>query len=446
MVCIRRGLKRGRPGKWIVDYRDSSGVRRWVTCQTLNQAKRVYGEKIWETNQSLRCAVDPNTTLAAYSERWLRLVSASVKPRTYVSYELHIRRHILPAFGPLKVRQLTKGQIKEFLAENANSGPAARSTRNIYATFRAILNAAIDDGLIFVNPAARLGRPLHLSSSPKDREHQIKAMDRDQLCSFLKAAASSDPRRYALWLLLARTGMRLGEAFGLQWKDLDYERREIIVERALSPQRQVSTPKTGRSRRVDMSLELRGALRRLQRGRNEEKLLQGWADYPPWVFCTRVGTALEPSRVEKAFKRVLKAAKLPQHFTPHSLRHTYASILLQQGESPAYVQRQLGHASIQLTVDTYGRWLPMGNKAAVDRLDSPSGGDLGASGSRMVAAGLEGALKWRARRDSNPRPTGARKYPVERYFVARVPRGRQECRSATHELAAPPVQNARISY
>ena len=60
------------------------------------------------------------------------------------------------------------------------------------------------------------------------------------------------------------------------------------------------------------------------------------------------------------------------HFSPHCLRHTFASRLLQQGESPAYVQRQLGHASIQLTVDTYDKWLPMGNKAAVNRLDEES--------------------------------------------------------------------------
>jgi integrase len=64
------------------------------------------------------------------------------------------------------------------------------------------------------------------------------------------------------------------------------------------------------------------------------------------------------------------------HLSPHSLRHTYASLLLQKGTSPVYVQRQLGHASIQLTVDTYGRWLPMGNKAVVDQLDEASGSEL----------------------------------------------------------------------
>jgi Phage integrase family len=75
----------------------------------------------------------------------------------------------------------------------------------------------------------------------------------------------------------------------------------------------------------------------------------------------------------EVLRKTLKAAKLPLHFSPHCLRHTFASLLLQQGESPAYVQRQLGHASIQLTVDTYGKWLPMGNKAAVNRLDDESG-------------------------------------------------------------------------
>ena len=95
-----------------------------------------------------------------------------------------------------------------------------------------------------------------------------------------------------------------------------------------------------------------------------------------------MGTLYDHKKISTAFKRVLKAAHLPPHFTPHCLRHSFASLLLQQGESPVYVQRQLGHASIQLTVDTYGKWLPMGNTAAVDRLDS-QGAD--AHGSKMVA-------------------------------------------------------------
>lgn len=73
----------------------------------------------------------------------------------------------------------------------------------------------------------------------------------------------------------------------------------------------------------------------------------------------------------------------------HCLRHTFASLLLQQGESPAYVQRQLGHASIQLTVDTYRKWLPMGNKPAVNRLDEPSASKVVAKKESEVPDTLE---------------------------------------------------------
>jgi len=93
---------------------------------------------------------------------------------------------------------------------------------------------------------------------------------------------------------------------------------------------------------------------------------------PAWIFCTEEGTSLDESRVRKVFAKTLTTAGLPGHFSPHCLRHTYASLLLQQGESPAYVQRQLGHASIQLTVDTYGP-LAADREPAVNRLDDPSG-------------------------------------------------------------------------
>jgi hypothetical protein len=109
-------------------------------------------------------------------------------------------------------------------------------------------------------------------------------------------------------------------------------------------------------------------------------------EMPPWVFPSDAWTPMDHANVAKAFKRVLKAAGLALHHSPHDLRHTFASLLLQQGESIQYVQRMLGHASITPTVDTYGKWLPMGNKAAVDRLDTPIAED----GGKMVAEGTTG--------------------------------------------------------
>ena len=368
MACIRK-----RRGKWVVDYRDAAGIRRWLTCETRRAAEIVLAERLDESRQPREPVVDPDIRLAEYSQRWLNLIRMSVKPRTLDSYQQTIRLHLLPVFGPLKVRILARGRIKMFLATKLTSGLARNSVRIVHATLRAMLNAAVDDGVILANPADKLGRLLKLVTPAAARQEEIKAMTRDQVSAFVSATLDSQDRAcYPLFLLLARTGIRMGEAQALQWTDIDFRTREIRVVRALSAGR-IESPKSGHGRTVDMSHQLARALQRLQVERKAETLKRGWAEMPSWVFCSDAGTPVDGSRVRKAFARVLKAAGLPPHFTPHCLRHTFASLLLQQSESPAYVQRQLGHASIKLTVDTYGKWLPMGNKAAVDRLDDSSG-------------------------------------------------------------------------
>jgi hypothetical protein len=96
--------------------------------------------------------------------------------------------------------------------------------------------------------------------------------------------------------------------------------------------------------------------------------LKTWAVITAHLVAVGLGPR-DPHNVRRAFARTLKTARLPKHFTPHGLRHTFASILVAEGKSPAYVQAQLGHKSITLTVDTYARWLPKGDKAAIDSLD-----------------------------------------------------------------------------
>ncbi len=243
--------------------------------------------------------------------------------------------------------------------------------------------------MIAANPAARLGWALKLSApgpAPADDAGEVKAMTRGQVGAFLTTAATAEPRYYPLFLLLARTGLRIGEAVVTEWDDLDWTGRTLRVARGLSAGK-IDAPKSGRARTVDLAADLVAALRRLQVERKTEALRRGWTEVPPWIFVTPVGTIHDPNRTVKAFKRVLKKAGLPGHFGPHSFRHTYASLLLADGVSIAYVQRQLGHASITLTVDLYGKWLPMDGGGAVDRLaDGAAGGaDAGPSGIRVVS-------------------------------------------------------------
>lgn len=240
-----------------------------------------------------------------------------------------------------------------------------------------MLSAAVDDEVLSANPAMKLGRALGVSPTKIDRQQAVKtkAMTRTQLTAFLGTAEAADARWYPLLLTLARTGMRLGEGLALQiglHDDgyLDFVARAITVARALSDDGlRVDTPKTGEERAVDMSQQLAATLRAHVIARRAEALQVGTtADDRLWLFAERTGGPFDPHNVRRAFSRVLKRAKLP-HFTPHCLRHTFASILIAEGKSPAYVQAQLGHKSITMTVDTYGKWLPQGDKAAIDSLD-----------------------------------------------------------------------------
>ncbi len=218
---------------------------------------------------------------------------------------------------------------------------------------------------------------------------------------------------------MSRTGLRLGEALALQWGDLDFAAREVRVERAVSAGGEVSTPKSGHGRTVDMATSVRDALQR-----HRARLSEAWlkqrpgkdADgnevpkgpMPPWVFPSERWTPLDHSNVRKGFDAALRQAGLPSHYSPHSLRHTFASLLLADAVSPAYVQEQLGHASITLTVDTYGRWLKKRAPGALDRLDSP------ALGSSLVAAGgVEGVGDAVQVTDSSGAPAGARTRNLE---------------------------------
>ncbi|MEO7859883.1 MAG: site-specific integrase, partial [Nitrospirales bacterium] len=377
MACIRK-----RRGHWVTDYRDGGGVRRWRTFGTKRDAEDFLAKTIPEVRQRKRALVPVTITVSAYAERWQRLIASTVKPRTLGSYAGTLRLHLLPAFGAWRVQHLDKGGIKGVLADKLATGLSRNSVRIIHATLRAMLRAAVDDGVLALNPAEKLGRHLHLVTPKTARQEAIKAMTREQRQRFLVTAAQVAPRYYPLFFTLAGTGMRLGEALALQWDDVDGLAREIRVTRSWS-RGQVGTPKAGHGRTVDVSQTLMELLSHLQQHRTREALARGWEMLAPWVFCTRAGTPLDESKVRRAMRKVLEQATLPLHFSPHCLRHSYASLMLQQGESLTYVQRQLGHASINLTADTSGKWLPLGNKAAVDRLDAPL---VSESGSNVVAA------------------------------------------------------------
>jgi integrase len=188
--------------------------------------------------------------------------------------------------------------------------------------------------------------------------------DGSQLESFLETCVSLGPYR-VFFNLLAKAGLRPGEAYALQPGDLDLEgERTVRVERAWTGTA-IKATKTEEMRAVDLTPELVTLLREHLRWLKTEALRRGWGE-PVWLFPNEDGKPLDESRVRKVYRGVLKRGKSPT-FRLYDLRHTFASLLL------AYVSAQLGHANPATTLRYYARWIPTGGRRWVEVLDhSPS--------------------------------------------------------------------------
>ena len=131
----------------------------------------------------------------------------------------------------------------------------------------------------------------------------------------------------------------------MQWGDIDFHGRSITIRRNVV-RGHITRPKNGKTRRIDMSQQLTEVLQRLQTQRKAETLRRGWEEIPEWVFYSTTGRLLNKENLRtRVFYRCLTKAGL-RHVRIHDLRHTYASLLIQQGESLAYIRDQLGHHSI----------------------------------------------------------------------------------------------------
>jgi integrase len=295
--------------------------------------------------------------------------------------------------------EVKRPAIREIIGAKKAKGYEQSTIRNIMAPVRGMYNQAVEDGILDRNPAARIGK-LNKRSKDKPRK-KIDPLTREEVQILLKAARE---KKYIHWypllLCAVRTGIREGELVSLKGTDLDFNGRFIHVQRNLS-RGEISLTKSGRDRKVDMSAMLAECLSDLLSRRRAEALqkeLQKPAGerrdrdavvnqvMEDWLFQTPVmerselakrrrpnreargGTQLDPSNLRKIFNRILIDAKL-RRVRFHDLRHTFASLLIGQGESLAYVKEQMGHYSIQVTVDIYGHLVPGGNRAAVDKLD-----------------------------------------------------------------------------
>jgi integrase len=375
----------GFPG--IGTRRVSSSGEKWYTAKAAEEA-------LTELRVALKRGelVEPSRQpFGEYLDDWsagLRLA-----PSTLASYRKNIRLHIKPDLGSVPLAQLTTARIDAMYRTLETSGRAdhregeglsPRTVRYIHTILSASLTAAVESGRLARNPAARAHPPTAKEARPPEMHPWTAA----QLAAFLSWATADGHPHAPAWAVLARTGMRRGEALALRWRDVELDAGTVAVRRSVGVVRvkgegatiAEGPTKTGKPRVVDAGAATVAVLRAHRRERAGLALQLAAAD--ALVFGDIEGRHLHPERFSRTFTEALarcrrELAEAGQEPPPvirlHDLRHTHATLLLSAGEPVKVVSERLGHSSAVVTMTVYAHVLPGGQRKAADRFDAMLG-------------------------------------------------------------------------
>ena len=293
------------------------------------------------------------------SKAWLEGNSGKWSSYTYERYETILRLHIWPdkSFKNKRIDEISRKDIRSFLKKlyKVRSAATVETTHSILS---GIYEELVEDEHVITNPASGLLKrilPEKRQRNQKDSE-PFTIYERDVFLS--QAEKTCSWGQLLILKVMAFAGLRLGESLAMRFRNLDFDNKAYHVMGSFK-QHRFSKPKKGKMRWVDLPEFLVEDFRNYIHHLRKEGLKQGKGSAVDLLFIDPKESGDWPfsqRKIQAMVKRVCKQAKLDIR-NPHDLRHTYASILLMAHQSPAYVQKQLGHSSISITVDIYGHWV-----------------------------------------------------------------------------------------
>lgn len=360
--------------RWIVEIRSvrkPNGRPYYLSAKSEPEARRKL--KLWHADRARGIPVIANRqTVAEYLTTWLE---TRVKPNragsTYRGYEGIVRVHVIPEIGGIKLADLTAEDIDRLLLHRGKTGISPNTVASIRTMLRKALNDAEKRGYIDRNP-------VRYTEPPRLVPFEPKPLTETEIPRFLDAIKGD--RLEAFFVLAMTLGLREGELFGLQWGDIDFDARELVVRRQIQREPDEDgkrTPiflqtKSHRSRRplplpgnVRDALAVHRATQELDRVIADDR----WRgdDWDGLVFSSSIGTPLDPSNVDKAYKDALRAAGLSKRRF-HDLRGTCGTMLARLKVPPRDAQLILGHAQVTTTLKIYTQVTEQGVRESIDLL------------------------------------------------------------------------------
>lgn len=359
-------ISRRKDGRWQASVTLADGTRRQAIGRDYETVARKLNQLLHERDSGVLIPRS-DLTVGEYLDQWLEdIAKPKLRPSSYETCRGDVRR-AKPLIGTIRLEDLKPATLQAAYGRLQKSGLSPRSVQRVHTTLHRAFKQAVQFELLIRNPA-EIARP------PRAPRIEMRTLAADEVRRLFES--SRDHRLHALWVLLATSGMRIGEALGLMWSDVDLDVGRVQVRRALQRQAGVgfafTEPKTNRSRRsIFVPLGTVAALHEHRRRQQDEKEIAGplWEGEHDLVFLTAKGRPIEQGHVHWTLTKTLERAGLPR-IRVHDLRHTAASILLERGVHPKIVQEMLGHSTITLTLDTYSHVIPSLQATASSQLQT----------------------------------------------------------------------------
>ncbi len=370
-------IRKRKDGRWEGRYtagRNTQGkpVYKNVLGRTQAEVKEKLAKAI-EESKGLDVAKSGQYTVGQWMDVWFEnYAKIKVRPSSHATYKGYIENHIKPYIGSIPLDKLTTLQAQELYKKLLNSGRVDRkesqkkpkglsvkTVRNIHQVLSSAMDFAKSQKLIVMNPT-------EACALPKLEHREMKTLTADKLSAFLQEAKRSGV--YEMYYLELATGLRRGELLGLKWEDVDLESGVLHIRRQIA---------RINGEVVEAPLKTKNSYRTLSIGTDAVEILRGQkaqavSDY---VFPSPAGGPISPDSVLNMLHRVLKRAGLPK-VRFHDLRHTFATLALQNGVDVKTVSGMLGHYSAGFTLDTYAHVTTQAQREAAKTMSSLLSGSL----------------------------------------------------------------------